>query len=134
MLENNKPILFFDGHCNLCNHWVDYVVKRDPTVKLLIAPLQGETARTLLPAGDFDELSSVILRMPDGQLYYKSSALFQLAGTLTRSLWPLLIFWPLPRFFTDGIYDLVAQLRYPLFGRRSSCRRPTEQEKLHFLP
>ena len=24
------PILLFDGHCNLCNAWVNFIIKRDP--------------------------------------------------------------------------------------------------------
>ncbi|MDZ7623278.1 MAG: DCC1-like thiol-disulfide oxidoreductase family protein [Ignavibacteriaceae bacterium] len=45
-------------------------------------------------------------------------------------LFPLII---LPKFFRDFIYDMIAKNRYKLFGKRESCRIPTENDKLKFL-
>ena len=42
------PILFFDGVCGLCNRFVDFMLKADSRNRFLYAPLQGETARSLL--------------------------------------------------------------------------------------
>jgi predicted DCC family thiol-disulfide oxidoreductase YuxK len=45
-----KPIIFFDGVCAMCNTFVAIVLKADPEERFLFAPLQGDTARELLPA------------------------------------------------------------------------------------
>jgi predicted DCC family thiol-disulfide oxidoreductase YuxK len=42
-------IIFFDGYCNLCNGFVDWVVKRDTHAQFKFASLQSETAKKLLP-------------------------------------------------------------------------------------
>ncbi|MFM7487889.1 MAG: thiol-disulfide oxidoreductase DCC family protein, partial [Cytophagales bacterium] len=34
-----KPVIFFDGVCNLCNQSVLFVIKRDKKAKFNFAPL-----------------------------------------------------------------------------------------------
>lgn len=41
-------VLFFDGHCNLCNHTVNWLVKIDQRKRIQFASLQGSTAKELL--------------------------------------------------------------------------------------
>src|SRR2546430_17318441 len=43
------PIIFFDGVCAMCNRFVDLVLRADRRDVFRFAPLQGETARELLP-------------------------------------------------------------------------------------
>ena len=43
-----KPILLFDGVCNLCNEWVNFIIDHDPEARILYAPLQSRVARQLL--------------------------------------------------------------------------------------
>ena len=134
MLENKKPILFFDGHCNLCNGSIDYLVSADKNKRVMIASLQGETAKAKLPPEQINKLSSVVLLDEQGQIHLKSSAVFKVALRVKRSLILLTPFWILPRFFTDWVYDRVANNRYKMFGQKDTCRIPTEEEKAHFLP
>jgi predicted DCC family thiol-disulfide oxidoreductase YuxK len=133
MAEHNKPILFFDGHCNLCNGVVDFLVRHDKACKILLAPLQGETARKTLPAGVIAKLSTVVLYDTGGEIYMKSSAVFRVAWIMGGWFHLITPFWIVPRLFTNWIYDFVALARYPLFGRRNTCRLPTPEEQQHFL-
>src|SRR5437016_14084385 len=57
------PIIFFDGVCAMCNRFVDLILRADRREVFRFAPLQGETARALLPphAGDPREWSMVYL-------------------------------------------------------------------------
>ena len=48
------PILLFDGHCNLCNAGVQYVVKRDPSSTIRFASLQSGAGRRLLVENNID--------------------------------------------------------------------------------
>ena len=42
------PILLFDGHCNLCNAWVNFIIKRDPPGRIRFASLQSPAGSRLL--------------------------------------------------------------------------------------
>ncbi|HUG94320.1 MAG TPA: DUF393 domain-containing protein, partial [Planctomycetaceae bacterium] len=56
-----RPIVFFDGVCGLCNGFVDFALPRDRRGRLLFAPLQGETAREMLGRRDAESLKTVVL-------------------------------------------------------------------------
>ena len=49
------PILLFDGHCNLCNAWVQFIVKRDSAGTIRFASLQSGAGRRLLEEHKIDE-------------------------------------------------------------------------------
>ena len=48
------PILLFDGHCNLCNAWVQFIVKRDSAKTIRFASLQSVAGRRLLEEHKID--------------------------------------------------------------------------------
>ncbi len=131
-MKSDKPILFFDGECNLCNGVVDFIIRMDKKRNFYIASLQGHTAQAKLNAEDLTELKSIVL-LKNGKLYYKSSAVFQMIFLLGGFFWIFAPFWIVPRFFTNWVYDFVALTRYRIFGRRKSCRLPTPEEKEYFL-
>lgn len=132
-MKPQKRILFFDGHCNLCNGFINFVVSRNKKKSFYIASLQGETAQKLLDLRDIQDCSSVILLQPDGQKYYKSSAVIQVLRQMGGFYWLLSGVEILPKFVRDFFYDLIAQNRYNLFGKKHSCRIPTEEERGYFL-
>nr|WP_328243735.1 DCC1-like thiol-disulfide oxidoreductase family protein [Priestia megaterium] len=45
---SHHPIILFDGVCNLCNQWVQFVIKRDSRALFRFASLQSDTAGALL--------------------------------------------------------------------------------------
>ena len=127
-----KQILFFDGVCNICNGFVDFIIVRDKKQLFMFAPLQGEAAKRSLPASLLEDLNTVVL-WNQGEAFKKSDAalcvLSQLGGA-----WALMkIFWVVPKFLRDMVYDLVAKNRYQLFGKRETCRLPTPEERARFL-
>jgi len=131
-----QPIIFFDGVCALCNGFVDFVLIRDKGDLFRFAALQGDTAVAVLNGKTFadkEDLRSVYLW--DGQkVYGKSDAalrvLARLGGPWSFSRYLLAI----PRFFRDGVYDIVAQNRYHWFGKHDTCRLPAADERERFLP
>ena len=50
---NSPHIILFDGQCNVCNTFVQFVNRRDPTGKFQFAPLQSEQAARALQAAAF---------------------------------------------------------------------------------
>ena len=43
-----RPVIFFDGVCNLCNSSVRFFIRRDPRKNLRFAPLQSATGQRIL--------------------------------------------------------------------------------------
>lgn len=136
MLEvgQHKPVILFDGVCNLCNASVDFILRRDRRVRFLFAPLQSEAARERLAAigAPAPKLDSMLL-LEDGRLFDRSTAALRIARRLD-GLWPLLYALILvPRPVRDYFYDGIARNRYRWFGRRETCRVPTQAERGRFL-
>jgi predicted DCC family thiol-disulfide oxidoreductase YuxK len=131
-----KTILFFDGVCNLCNFFVQWLMKRDRLSQFRYASLQGETAQTRLDARLCEGLASVVVLTSDGQTLLRSEAVFYVLRSLSLP-WPYrllgLILSFLPIALTDAVYEWVARNRYRIFGRREICRVPTAKEKSFFL-
>ncbi|MCH2533551.1 MAG: DUF393 domain-containing protein [Bdellovibrionales bacterium] len=127
-----KKIIFFDGVCNLCNQFVDFVLKADKKKQIHIAPLQGETAKKSLTKEELSNLSTVIY-LKDKKTYKKSRAVLEIASDLG---WPyklLKIFIIIPTPLRDIIYSFISKYRYVIFGKRQTCRLPNEAEKQQFL-
>ena len=45
---NNKPVILFDGVCNLCSGSVQFILKRDKEKKFMFASLQSNYGQDLL--------------------------------------------------------------------------------------
>ena len=131
-LNANPIILFYDGQCGLCIASTRLFLSLDSNRKLMFAPLQGETARKLLPSNISIDLNTMIL-YKKGEIHTKSDAaieaLLSMGGIF--SIFYLLKF--IPRFIRDSVYDLISKNRIRWFGRFESCRVPTKEERDQFL-
>ncbi len=129
-----KPVLFFDGICNLCNSWVNYVIERDPEAHVLFAPLQSETSRSLLRHLNIevDAMDTVVL-LDEGRVYERSDAVLQLVKYLKGPVRLLRAGAVVPRFLRNAIYNYIAKKRYRWFGKRDECRMPEPGLKNRFL-
>lgn len=131
---NNRMIVLFDGVCNFCNYWVNFLLKRDKKNIFLFAALQSESGQELLKkfslaTTDFDSFILI-----DGDSYQtKSDAVISIAKNLSGFPRLLVIGKFLPKVVRDFVYDLIAKNRYKIFGKRDSCRIPTAEEKEKFL-
>ncbi|WP_462251084.1 thiol-disulfide oxidoreductase DCC family protein [Ekhidna sp.] len=129
-----KPIIFFDGVCNLCNSSVQFVIKRDKNEKFDFSSLQSDFAKKSLANEDVkaDDLQSIVLK--DGnKILNKSSAALTIAKNL-NGLWPALyLFMIIPKFIRDWVYDLIAANRYKWFGKLDECMIPSPELKSRFI-
>ncbi|ELS04595.1 hypothetical protein Xen7305DRAFT_00043300 [Xenococcus sp. PCC 7305] len=130
----DKPIVFFDGECIMCNRFVDILLRIDTIGTIMVAPLQGQTAAKVLPALPSDREKWSIFYIDQGKISEQSDAFLNICLRL-GGLWSILsLFKIIPRPIRDFIYRIIARNRYRLFGQRATCRMPNEQEKSRFLP
>lgn len=130
----DRPVLLFDGVCNLCHGAIRAIVRLDGEGQILFAPLQSDVGRELLGrAGlDADYFDSVVL-VEDGECYTKSDAVLRVCRYLDG---PVPLAYPLvalPRGLRDAVYDLIAEYRYRLFGKRGECSVPEPHVRERFL-
>ncbi|HLA40001.1 MAG TPA: DCC1-like thiol-disulfide oxidoreductase family protein [Candidatus Glassbacteria bacterium] len=128
-------IVFFDGFCNLCGGFARWLVHRDRRGVFRLAPLGGETAGKLLSgcAESVRGADSIIL-LEQGCCFTRSTAVLKILKGL-RAPWPLLyLFIVIPRPVRDFVYDIIARLRYRLFGRRDKCWTADEILSGRLLP
>jgi predicted DCC family thiol-disulfide oxidoreductase YuxK len=133
-LTGEKQIILFDGVCNFCNFWVNFVIKRDKKNLFRFAALQSDKAKELTNSFSFDtsKLDTFVLIIGE-KFLTKSTAALMICKQLNGPIKILSLFIILPTIFRDFIYDMIAKNRYKLFGKREICRVPTEKEKLKFL-
>lgn len=130
--QNNKRIILFDGVCNLCNGFVQFVIKRDLSNTFHFASLQSEFAQKVIQ--QHPELKNVdaVIFLNEGEILIKSDAAIAIAQHLPFWKWSriLLIF---PKFLRDGVYDLIAKYRYRILGKKDSCMVPSQAIKHKFI-
>ena len=130
----SRPVILFDGVCNLCNSSVQFIISRDVEGKFLFASLQSPAAHQLLSQFDVDAKTIYsIMVIKDGKLYDQSDALIEIAKGLPGLWSSLTITKYLPKFFRNWIYRLVANNRYRIFGKQTSCMVPTPDLRSRFL-
>lgn len=125
-------VVFFDGHCNLCNRFVDFLIRRDRRGVLKFASLQGATAQRLLLEELRRDVSTVVF-LDGSSVHVRSSAALRALACLGGIYSLALALLVVPPFFRDIFYDLVARNRYRFWGRRSTCRIPSADERDRFL-
>ena len=127
-----KHIIFFDGVCNLCNGFVNLLIRYDKKNILYYAPLQGSTFRTLDVKPDTGDLSTIIYKRED-RIYFRSAAALRILNDL-GGVWKIaMLFIIVPPFLRDAVYKFIANNRYRFFGKKETCRLPTPEERARFL-
>lgn len=125
-------IIYFDGVCGLCNGFVDFILRIDRQRVFKFSPLQGNIASAQLPKYLTEDLSSVVVSI-DGKVYTKAQAVTTIL-TEIGGFWGLVkIFSFIPQSVQNKVYDFIARHRYRIFGKKSSCRIPTNEEKERFV-
>jgi predicted DCC family thiol-disulfide oxidoreductase YuxK len=126
-------LILFDGVCNLCSGWVRFVIRRDRAEFFRFLAIQTPTGRALavrlLIDPDQPETNAVTL---DGTVHFKSDAALAVISKLPRWGWTRVL-ERIPKRWRDTLYDQVAQNRYRVFGRSSTCMVPSPDVKRRFL-
>ena len=129
-----KKIIFYDGHCNLCNGFVNAIIKLDKKSIFLFAPLNGNHAKNLLKKNNIKNITvdSVVL-FNNNSISYKSKAVIDILISLGGIYRVLVMTKIIPRAILDWIYDIVAKNRYSWFGKQNHCMVPDKKIISKFL-
>lgn len=101
-----------------------FVLARDPDGRAFrFAPLESETFRAAVPAAVRAGLpDSLVVQTADGRLLTRSSAVLHVMGRLGGGWRVLAVLGRLvPGRLGDAAYDLVARVRYRVFGRQDDA-------------
>ena len=128
------PILLFDGHCNLCNAWVNFIVKRDSSSAIRFASLQSLAGKRLLEEHKINPnyVDSLVFFEED-EVSLSSTAALRILAYLDGWERHLINLIFLPRTLRDLVYRFVAKNRYKWFGRKEHCMIPTVELSKRFL-
>lgn len=133
-----RPVILFDGVCNLCNASVRWVLRRDARAEFDFASLQSVAAKRMLEAagvkGGADALPDAIFLIDRDGVHTGAAAATRIARRLSlpHSLLGVLGA-AVPDSIADRVYRFVARNRYRWFGRRDRCALPSPEHAARFL-
>jgi len=132
MLHFFMNIILFDGECNLCNFSVQFIVKRDAKGYFHFTSQSSKMGKKLMEKHQLEEIDSLIL-VSKGEVYLYSDAIIEIAKHLDGWYHFLAFFRFLPKRFRDRVYRFIANYRYRIFGRKSSCLMPNREILKRFM-
>jgi predicted DCC family thiol-disulfide oxidoreductase YuxK len=126
-------IILFDGVCNLCNNTVLFLIKYDKKNIFKFAASQTNAGENIIRQYSISNEGKSVIFIKDGIVFYKSDAVIEIAKLIKG--WPYIFKYAslFPKFFRDGMYNLIAKNRYSLFGKKETCMIPTEKNRNRFL-
>ena len=133
-MKNQNPVILFDGICNLCSGWVQFLIRKDTNMKFRFAPIQSETGQRLLhTVGLENSKIETVIYLKENECFRESSAVLEILKDL-GGLWTFAsVLKLIPGTLRDGFYRFIAKKRYRFFGKRTTCFIPTPENQKRFL-
>lgn len=127
-------IVIFDGVCNLCEFSVNFIFEHDTAGQFSFTPAQSPLGASLLRHFGINtsRLDTVVLVRGE-RAFTRSAAAIEIASILDTPWNLLAVFKAVPEPLRDMLYDLIAQNRYQLFGKKEECMLPSEELRRRFL-
>jgi predicted DCC family thiol-disulfide oxidoreductase YuxK len=122
----SKIVIYYDGICFVCSSVINALIKMDKNNILYFSPLQSDYAKSSINKKFLKEMDSVIVRKNE-KVFSKSYAAFVVLRELRSPL--RYLFYLVPTFFADFIYDFIAKRRYSWFGKKEECIFPIDNPK-----
>ena len=121
-MKEDHTLILFDGECNLCHSWVKFILPKDKRGYFRFAALQSQKGKEIIHQFHIDtnKDDSVILVEKD-KIYMRTTAGIRICKRLGFPSNLLLIFYLIPTFIRDRMYDFIAHNRYKWFGKKESC-------------
>ncbi len=133
-MTSSYPLLvFYDGHCALCQFWVKFLIQRDRHDRFRFAALQSPLAirNGIAPPEDADP--DTVIVMQDQMMLTGSTAAITLLGALGGAWTMIRMLLIIPCTLRDPVYRLIARYRYRWFGKTDTCFLPRPEWKEKFV-
>lgn len=127
-----KPIVFYDGECDVCHRWVKWIIDRDADRVFRFASLQSDFANDLFL--HFDKkmtYNSIVIFKNETNFLTKSEAVSYIFSQLNPGSVFYKILKIFPRFLSDIGYNCIAAIRKKIKMR--TCHVFNSEEKMLFL-
>lgn len=119
---NKQRIIIYDGICNLCNFWINFIIKKDKKKLFLSLSSTSLESKVVIKKYKLETLvSDTIILIKDEKTYIKSEAILEVFKDLGSIFYIFTIFKILPLSFRNYLYTLLAKNRYKIFGKQKSC-------------
>ena len=129
--KSYKNIIFYDDNCVLCNHSIQFLIKKDLQNQFVFAPLQGKLAKKSIDLIYIKKLDSFVV-LSNGNSYVKGRAIkFIIQNLKTLSFYKWVLFIPNP--ILDLAYSFIGKIRYKVFGKSKNCLYLNKKIKNRFI-
>jgi predicted DCC family thiol-disulfide oxidoreductase YuxK len=131
---SRQAVVIFDGDCVFCNRWVDFLLQFDRHEVFRFAARQTASGASLMQETGLPErgTGSIVL-VEQGAVLQRSAAVLRMMSLLGFPFSLVAVFRLIPGNARDLMYDWFARNRLKWFGRRPTCRVPSEGERHRFL-
>ena len=132
-------LVLYDGVCGLCNRVVHFVLRHDHRGVFRFASLQSTTGQAMVKqsGGEPLELTTFLVfadyTTRNARVFSRSDAALFVAGALGWPWKAALLVRVVPKGLRDRVYDLVARIRYRVFGRYERCVIPRPEFRSRFV-
>ena len=129
----NKKIILFDGDCNLCNKYVNLIIRYDPKDNFRFATIKSQIGQNIIRNLDLINIQEdTILLIKKKSIYIKSDAVIRILSCLQFPINMLSLISLIPRFIRDYFYDIIAKNRKKIF-KTKECLLPNKKNRERFL-
>ncbi len=129
-----KPVILFDGVCNLCSKSVQFVLNHEKSETLFFASLQSEYGQNILKQNRIEasKFDSIVL-VSKNNIYFKSTAVLKISKHLKFPYNLLVILNVIPTVIRDMFYNIISKYRFSIFGKSETCYIPSNNLKERFI-
>jgi predicted DCC family thiol-disulfide oxidoreductase YuxK len=122
--RDQRPIVLFDGVCNLCNGGVNFAMDHDAEAKFRFASLQSNVAQALLVReGKHPTKTKTIVLVTPTKAYFSSEAVAKICSQLDPVALKVIgrVGEWMPDWVRESVFKVVSKNRYVL-GENDQCR------------
>ena len=122
-IASHQPVVFFDGECSLCNSSVRFLLRHNKKGNLNFSSIQSETGKKISAlAGKITvQQPDSLLFLTDNKLFEYSTAALKIAAHLSFPWRATVIFYLIPAYVRDLLYQGIAKRSYRIFGKTPFC-------------
>lgn len=138
-MNDDAPVLLYDGTCGFCNASVQFIIARDRRGTMRFAPLQSDVGQQVIGRHpQLEGVDSVVYVDGIGDTRREKVAIRSAAALAVCSYLGAPWSWAVvtrivPARLRDMAYDFIARHRYRFFGRHDACMLPPRDVRDRFI-